>query len=133
MSVEKLRDSRDGHDKVSRLQHWSLCVEWTVLMSTPMWFKPMHFQNFELYLGQPLCRHLDVFHNNYGGMSSTAFVVRTITAIANYDYMWNFIFYQNGAVETKVHTTGHITSSFLVQDSLTHDQLRENGETAPKC
>ncbi|KAK7879692.1 hypothetical protein WMY93_033593 [Mugilogobius chulae] len=54
-------------------------------------------------------------------VQSTALVVRTITTITNYDYMWDFIFYQNGAVETKVHTTGHITSSFLVQDSVTHD------------
>ncbi|XP_033827643.1 primary amine oxidase, liver isozyme-like [Periophthalmus magnuspinnatus] len=76
---------------------------------------------FELYLGQPLRRHFaDFFHNSYGGMASTALVVRTITAIANYDYMWDFIFYQNGAVEAKVHATGYITSSFLVQGSLKH-------------
>uniref|UniRef100_A0A8C6WZ79 Amine oxidase n=1 Tax=Neogobius melanostomus TaxID=47308 RepID=A0A8C6WZ79_9GOBI len=34
--------------------------------------------------------------------------------------MWDFIFYQNGAVEAKVHATGYISSSFLVQDGLKH-------------
>ncbi|KAK7909288.1 hypothetical protein WMY93_013972 [Mugilogobius chulae] len=80
----------------------------------------MRFRNsiciFELYLGQPLRRHFaDFFHNSYGGMANTALVFRTITAIGNYDYMWDFIFYQNGAVEAKVHATGYITSSFLVK------------------
>ncbi|XP_020784753.2 primary amine oxidase, liver isozyme-like [Boleophthalmus pectinirostris] len=73
---------------------------------------------FELYLGQPLRRHFsDFFHNSYGGMANSALVLRTITAIENYDYMWDFIFYQTGAVEAKVHATGYISSSFLVRDS----------------
>ncbi|KAJ0001058.1 hypothetical protein NQD34_006078 [Periophthalmus magnuspinnatus] len=74
---------------------------------------------FELYLGQPLRRHFaDFFHNSYGGMANNALVFRTITAIENYDYMWDFIFYQTGAVEAKVHATGYISSSFFVQNSL---------------
>uniref|UniRef100_A0A8C6WUD1 Amine oxidase n=1 Tax=Neogobius melanostomus TaxID=47308 RepID=A0A8C6WUD1_9GOBI len=76
---------------------------------------------FELYLGQPLRRHFaDFFHNSYGGMANSALVFRTITAIENYDYMWDFVFYQTGAVEAKVHATGYISASFLVQGSLRH-------------
>uniref|UniRef100_A0AAV2LQ17 Amine oxidase n=1 Tax=Knipowitschia caucasica TaxID=637954 RepID=A0AAV2LQ17_KNICA len=76
---------------------------------------------FELSLGQPLRRHFaDFFSHSYGGMVNSALVFRTITAIGNYDYMWDFIFYQSGAVEAKVHATGYISSSFLVAGSLKH-------------
>lgn len=86
---------------------------------------PVRFRNsiciFELNTGQPLRRHFaDFFHHSYGGMVNSALVLRTITAIGNYDYMWDFIFYQSGAVEAKVHATGYISSSFLVNGSLSH-------------
>lgn len=74
---------------------------------------------FEHNMGQPLRRHFaDFFHNSYGGMVNSALVFRTITAIGNYDYMWDFIFYQSGSVEAKVHATGYISSSYLVDGNL---------------
>lgn len=84
---------------------------------------PVRFRNsiciFEHNMGQPLRRHFsDFFHNSYGGMVNSALVFRTITAIGNYDYMWDFIFYQTGAVEAKVHATGYISSSYLTEGSL---------------
>ncbi|XP_034450176.1 retina-specific copper amine oxidase [Hippoglossus hippoglossus] len=93
---------------------------------------PVRFRNsiciFEHNMGQPLRRHFaDFFHNSYGGMVNSALVIRTITAIGNYDYMWDFIFYQTGAVEAKVHATGYISSSYLVNGSLRHGhQVAEN-------
>ncbi|XP_041812269.1 primary amine oxidase, liver isozyme-like [Chelmon rostratus] len=86
---------------------------------------PVRFRNsicvFEHNMGQPLRRHFsDFFHNSYGGMVNSALVFRTITAIGNYDYMWDFIFYQTGSVEAKVHATGYISSSYLVDGSLRH-------------
>ncbi|XP_037648199.1 retina-specific copper amine oxidase [Sebastes umbrosus] len=86
---------------------------------------PVRFRNsicvFEHNMGQPLRRHFaDFFHNSYGGMVNSALVFRTITAIGNYDYMWDFIFYQSGSVEAKVHATGYISSSYLVDGSLKH-------------
>lgn len=93
---------------------------------------PVLFKNsiciFEHNMGQPLRRHFaDFFHNSYGGMANSALVFRTITAIGNYDYMWDFIFYQTGAVEAKVHATGYISSSYLVDGSLKHGhQVAEN-------
>ncbi|XP_041812270.1 primary amine oxidase, liver isozyme-like [Chelmon rostratus] len=86
---------------------------------------PVRFRNsicvFEHNMGQPLRRHFsDFFHNSYGGMVNSALVFRTITAIENYDYMWDFIFYQTGSVEAKVHATGYIASSYLVDGSLRH-------------
>ncbi|XP_040918715.1 retina-specific copper amine oxidase [Toxotes jaculatrix] len=84
---------------------------------------PIRFRNsiciFEHNMGQPLRRHFsDFFHNSYGGMVNSALVFRTITAIGNYDYMWDFIFYQSGSVEAKVHATGYISSSYLVEGNL---------------
>lgn len=86
---------------------------------------PVRFRNsiciFEHNMGQPLRRHFsDFFHNSYGGLTNSALVIRTITAIGNYDYMWDFIFYQSGSVEAKVHATGYISSSYMVEGSLKH-------------
>ncbi|KAM7372544.1 hypothetical protein PAMP_009703 [Pampus punctatissimus] len=86
---------------------------------------PVRFRNsiciFEHNMGQPLRRHFsDFFHNSYGGMVNSALVFRTITAIGNYDYMWDFIFYQSGSVEAKVHATGYISSSYMVDGSLAY-------------
>ncbi|XP_014898546.1 retina-specific copper amine oxidase [Poecilia latipinna] len=93
---------------------------------------PVRFRNsiciFEHNMGQPLRRHFaDFFHNSYGGMVNSALVFRTITAIGNYDYMWDFIFYQSGSVEAKVHATGYISSSYLVNGNLKYGhQVAEN-------
>ncbi|KAM6913271.1 retina-specific copper amine oxidase [Lycodopsis pacificus] len=93
---------------------------------------PVRFRNsicvFEHNMGQPLRRHFsDFFHNSYGGMVNSALVFRTITAIGNYDYMWDFIFYQSGSVEAKVHATGYISSSYLLDGSQRHGhQVAEN-------
>ncbi|KAL2093346.1 hypothetical protein ACEWY4_010658 [Coilia grayii] len=77
---------------------------------------------FEHDIGRPLRRHLtDFFLNNYGGLANSALIIRSITAIGNYDYVWDFIFYQSGSVEARVHATGYISSSFIVDGgSLRH-------------
>ncbi|XP_064842346.1 amine oxidase [copper-containing] 3-like [Oncorhynchus masou masou] len=93
---------------------------------------PQIFRNsiclFEHNTGRPLRRHFsDFFSNSYGGMVNSALVFRTITAIGNYDYLWDFIFYQSGSVEAKVHATGYISSSFNVDGNLKYGhQVTEN-------
>ncbi|CAJ1075339.1 Hypothetical predicted protein [Xyrichtys novacula] len=73
---------------------------------------------FEHNFGQPLRRHFsEIVYNSYGGLANNALVFRTITAIGNYDYVWDFIFYQSGSVEAKVYATGYIASSFKVKDN----------------
>ncbi|KAA8578627.1 primary amine oxidase, liver isozyme [Etheostoma spectabile] len=100
--------------------HEATYVDTNRYMDVPV---PVRYKNsfcvFEHNMGQPLRRHFsDFFSNSYGGMVNSALVVRTITAIGNYDYMWDFIFYQSGSVEAKVHATGYISSSYLVDGSL---------------
>ncbi|XP_042360253.1 membrane primary amine oxidase-like [Plectropomus leopardus] len=83
---------------------------------------------FEHNTGSPLRRHFsEIFYNSYGGLANSALVFRTITAIGNYDYMWDFIFYQSGSVEAKVHATGYIGSSSTSNNSFTFGhQVAEN-------
>ncbi|KAM6967311.1 amine oxidase [copper-containing] 3-like [Tautogolabrus adspersus] len=83
---------------------------------------------FEHDMGQPLRRHFsEIVYNSYGGLANSALVFRTITAIGNYDYMWDFIFYQSGSVEAKVKATGYIASSFKLNNNFQFGhQVAEN-------
>ncbi|XP_064492557.1 amine oxidase [copper-containing] 3-like [Pseudopipra pipra] len=74
---------------------------------------------FEQNLGSPLRRHYSNLESlYYGGLVNSALVVRSIATVGNYDYVWDFIFYQNGAIEGKVQATGYPSSSFLHGDGL---------------
>ncbi|NXN99387.1 AOC2 oxidase, partial [Rhinopomastus cyanomelas] len=74
---------------------------------------------FEQNLGSPLRRHYsDLQSLYYGGLASSALVIRSIVTVGNYDYVWDFLFYQNGALEGKVQATGYASSSFLHGDGL---------------
>ncbi|XP_034272102.1 membrane primary amine oxidase-like [Pantherophis guttatus] len=71
---------------------------------------------FEHDMGVPLRRHfsnLGSFY--YEGLPKYALVLRTVSTLINYDYVWDFVFYQNGAIEVKVHATGYISSSFFME------------------
>ena len=71
---------------------------------------------FEHNTETPLRRHLSrsLFDGSkfYEGMQDVVFIVRTIITISNYDYVMDFIFHQNGAIEVKVISTGYILTSF---------------------
>ncbi|KAF2985376.1 hypothetical protein EK904_009061 [Melospiza melodia maxima] len=74
---------------------------------------------FEHNLGSPLRRHYSNLQSlYYGGLVNSALVLRSIATVGNYDYVWDFIFYQNGALEGKVQATGYPSSSFLHGDGL---------------
>ncbi|XP_052792421.1 putative amine oxidase [copper-containing] [Mya arenaria] len=79
---------------------------------------PVHvdraFCVFEHNTGMPLRRHLTSSGKNkfYEGMMDIVLTVRTITTITNYDYIFDFIFHQNGALEVKAVSTGYILTSF---------------------
>ncbi|XP_020651726.3 amine oxidase [copper-containing] 3 [Pogona vitticeps] len=68
---------------------------------------------FEHDMSVPLRRHfsnLGSFY--YEGLPKYALILRSVSTLINYDYVWDFVFYQNGAIEVKVHATGYISSSF---------------------
>nr|XP_028558792.1 retina-specific copper amine oxidase isoform X1 [Podarcis muralis] len=74
---------------------------------------------FEQDLGAPLRRHYSHLRSIfYGGLPATALVFRSVSSIGNYDYIWDFVFHTNGAIESKVRASGYISSSFLYGDGL---------------
>ncbi|KAM4622731.1 amine oxidase [copper-containing] 3 [Discoglossus pictus] len=74
---------------------------------------------FEQNSGVPLRRHYsNMHHMYYGGLASTVLVIRAVSTLINYDYVWDFIFYQNGVIEAKIHATGYISTSFYFGDGL---------------
>ncbi|XP_074079919.1 amine oxidase [copper-containing] 3-like [Macrotis lagotis] len=69
---------------------------------------------FEQNQGIPLRRHhSDFFSYYYGGLPGTVLIVRSVSTLLNYDYVWDMAFHPNGAIEVKFHATGYISSSFL--------------------
>ncbi|XP_050183626.1 membrane primary amine oxidase-like isoform X1 [Myiozetetes cayanensis] len=69
---------------------------------------------FEHDSALPLRRHFsDSQSFYYGGLRKNTLVIRTISTLINYDYIWDFMFHGSGAVEVRVHATGYISTSFL--------------------
>ncbi|XP_078501470.1 amine oxidase [copper-containing] 3-like isoform X1 [Lissotriton helveticus] len=72
---------------------------------------------FEHNPALPLRRHYSNYYSHYfGGLPNSALVIRTITTVGNYDYIFDFLFYPSGTIESRVHATGYITSSFYFAD-----------------
>ncbi|XP_025900368.1 membrane primary amine oxidase-like [Nothoprocta perdicaria] len=62
----------------------------------------------------PLRRHFSDAHSAYyGGLRRSALVLRAVSTLINYDYVWDFLFHASGALEVRVHATGYISSCFL--------------------
>lgn len=88
--------------------------------------KPVRYRNalciFEMTTAMPLRRHFDSnlrgSYNFYGGLENTVLVLRTTSTVYNYDYIWDFIFYQNGVVEAKISATGYIHGTFFTPNGL---------------
>uniref|UniRef100_A0A8C6RR18 Amine oxidase n=1 Tax=Nannospalax galili TaxID=1026970 RepID=A0A8C6RR18_NANGA len=69
---------------------------------------------FEETQGLPLRRHHNYIGSHfYGGLASSALVVRSVSSVGNYDYIWDFMLYPNGALEGRVHASGYINTAFL--------------------
>ena len=85
-----------------------------------MFEKPTTVRNavcvFELNTGMPLRRHYDNnFYNGYkfyGGMTNQVLVLRSVATLYNYDYVFDFLFYQNGVIEVKMSASGYVYGAF---------------------
>ncbi|XP_057357505.1 membrane primary amine oxidase isoform X4 [Manis pentadactyla] len=40
-------------------------------------------------------------------------VIRSVSTLLNYDYVWDMVFHPSGALEVRFHATGYISSAFL--------------------
>ncbi|XP_053715552.1 amiloride-sensitive amine oxidase [copper-containing] [Synchiropus splendidus] len=88
--------------------------------------KPIRFKNalciFEMNTAMPLRRHFNSDfsggYNFFGGLENTVLVLRTTSTVYNYDYIWDFLFYQNGVMEVKVSATGYIHATFFTPNGI---------------
>ncbi|KAH9505425.1 hypothetical protein Btru_057249 [Bulinus truncatus] len=70
---------------------------------------------FEHNNGLPLRRHLSYTFNEgnfYGGMLDSVLILRAALTVINSDYIVDFVFHQNGALETRVMISGYIQTIF---------------------
>ncbi|XP_052576990.1 amiloride-sensitive amine oxidase [copper-containing]-like [Peromyscus californicus insignis] len=82
--------------------------------------KPVYYPQalclFEMPVGIPIKRHFDsnfkVNFNSGAGTREHVLVLRTISTVHHYDYIWDFIFYPDGAMETKMQATGLPNATF---------------------
>lgn len=68
---------------------------------------------FEMDSGIPLRRHFETNgtrYRFYEGLASRVLVLRTIITVRNYDNIFDFVFYQSGAIEVKSTPTGYVQS-----------------------
>ncbi|KAB0339356.1 hypothetical protein FD754_023960 [Muntiacus muntjak] len=104
-------------------------VDWHFLLESQA-PRTLHdaFCVFEQNEGLPLRRHhSDVFSHYFGGLVETVLVLRSVTTLFNYDYVWDVIFHSNGAIRVKFHATGFINSVFHFGAARRYgNQVREN-------
>ncbi|CAC5412328.1 AOC1 [Mytilus coruscus] len=92
-------------------------------------FNAHAFCVFELNTGIPLRRHhayRKFVHSFYEGAETIVMIVRTIPTILLYDYTMDFIFYQNGVIETKVTASGMVATSWYGQENPFSFQIDDN-------
>ncbi|KAK3097570.1 hypothetical protein FSP39_010979 [Pinctada imbricata] len=97
--------------------------------------KPLKLRNafcvFEQNTGDPLRRHMSTKYG-YGvffeGAPSNVLILRTIVTISNYDYTVDFIFHQNGVLQTKVVPTGFILPSMFTKNNWSKYGFRLNNK-----
>ncbi|XP_041073490.1 membrane primary amine oxidase-like [Carcharodon carcharias] len=84
---------------------------------------------FEQNREMPLRRHYSSWYTgpSYGGLSDSVLIIRSISTMGNYDFVFDYIFHNNGVIETKIHPTGYALTSVLFDDGLTYGaKLQEN-------
>lgn len=73
---------------------------------------------FEMDSGTPLRRHFETDGTRfrfYEGLTNHVLVLRTIVTVRNYDNVFDFVFYQNGAIEVKSTPTGYVQTGYARQ------------------
>ncbi|GFO42007.1 amine oxidase [Plakobranchus ocellatus] len=73
---------------------------------------PRAFCLFENNNGYPLRRHLSFSQSEgafYNGMLDSVLTLRSAITVVNYDYIVDFIFHQNGVIESRIMSTGMVS------------------------
>lgn len=98
------------------------CPEYATFVDTQLYTSNelglRRFENavciFEQNTQVPLRRHRAYSRsgNFYAGLQDVTLVMRIVVSVINYDYVYDFIFHSNGAVEVRVCSTGYLSTSF---------------------
>uniref|UniRef100_S4RHK1 Amine oxidase n=1 Tax=Petromyzon marinus TaxID=7757 RepID=S4RHK1_PETMA len=56
--------------------------------------------------------------NDPGGLVNYVLVIRSVNTVYNYDYVVDYIFYQNGVIEAKIHPTGYLVATYFLGHGL---------------
>ncbi|XP_077170038.1 amine oxidase [copper-containing] 3-like isoform X6 [Paroedura picta] len=73
---------------------------------------------FEYNAELPLRRHFNhLLSEFYGALPDSVLIFRAISVISNYDFIWDFVFHQNGAVRVSTHASGYIQTSYFFGDA----------------
>ncbi|XP_052028480.1 amiloride-sensitive amine oxidase [copper-containing]-like [Apodemus sylvaticus] len=77
---------------------------------------------FEMPAEMPIGHH---FNSNFredfdssAGTDGHMLVLRTISTVHHYDYIWDFIFYPNGSMEAKMRATGLVHATFYLPEEM---------------
>ncbi|XP_051008368.1 amiloride-sensitive amine oxidase [copper-containing]-like [Acomys russatus] len=77
---------------------------------------------FEMPEGMPIKRFFtSSFKANFSSSAGTKghmLVLRTISTVHHYDYIWDFIFHPNGTIEAKMHTTDLVRATFYLPEEM---------------
>ena len=68
---------------------------------------------FEADTNYPLRRHAAVAQNYTSVAKNIAFTIRWIATVGNYDYLFDYNFFYDGAIEVSVRASGYISTAYF--------------------
>lgn len=82
---------------------------------------------FEADTNYPIRRHFGAAQNYTSVARNIAFTVRWIATVGNYDYLFDYTFFYDGAIEVSVRASGYISAAYIAENDdygfKIHDQL----------
>ncbi|KAK7006189.1 amine oxidase catalytic domain-containing protein [Favolaschia claudopus] len=67
---------------------------------------------FERDSGKPLSRHIGYLKGEMGAIKGYELVVRTISTVGNYDYLFDYTFQLDGTIEVRVSASGYLQGAW---------------------
>ncbi|KAJ7644759.1 amine oxidase catalytic domain-containing protein [Roridomyces roridus] len=67
---------------------------------------------FERDSGKPLSRHTGYLKNEMGAIKGYELIVRTISTVGNYDYLFDYTFQLDGTMEVRVSASGYLQGAW---------------------
>ena len=83
---------------------------------------------FERATGDPAWRHMDAANSHTESRAAQELVVRSIAVLGNYDYVFDWIFQQNGSIRVRVGATGIDSAKGVVSRDVAADTTGKDGQ-----